>query len=194
MFVHTRAAGLIHIKSRSHRIATMALHSPPSRTPSRNPLRSLQRTQLETIMYKHILVPTDGSKLSDRAVKEAVALASTLNAKVTLLHVAPVQIWPIYAESAVVMAEYSPGDFQAETKRQAAALLAKAAKRAGTGVATLSVLSDLPYDAIIKAAAKAKCDLIVMASHGRRGVSGFLIGSETQKVLTHSKVPVLVVR
>lgn len=145
-------------------------------------------------MYKHILVPTDGSKLSDRAVKEAVALASTLNAKVTLLHVSPVQIWPIYAESAVMMAEYSGGDFRAEAKREAGILLAKAAKRAGGGVETQHVLSDLPYDAIAKAAAKGKCDLIVMASHGRRGVSGFLLGSETQKVLTHSKVPVLVVR
>ncbi len=145
-------------------------------------------------MYKHILVPIDGSKLSDRAVKEAVALASTLNAKVTLLHVSPVQIWPIYAESAVMMAEYAGGDFRAQTKREAAALLAKAAKRAGGGVETQHVLSDLPYDAIAKAAAKGKCDLIVMASHGRRGVSGFLLGSETQKVLTHSKVPVLVVR
>ena len=145
-------------------------------------------------MYKHILVPIDGSKLSDKAVKEAVALAARLNAKVTLLHVSPMQIWPIYAESAVMMAEYRSGDFRAEIKREGEAMLAKAAKRAGGAVATLNVLGDLPYDGIVKAAAKTKCDLIVMASHGRSGVSGLFLGSETQKVLAHSKLPVLVVR
>lgn len=144
-------------------------------------------------MYKHILVPTDGSKLSGHAVSEAVTLAKQLGAKVTLLHVAPEQIWPVYAESAV-MVQHSPEDFRVETKRQATALLEKAAKRAGGNVDIKLVLSDLPYEAIIKAVAKLKCDLVVMASHGRRGLSGFLLGSETQKVLTHSKVPVLVVR
>lgn len=144
-------------------------------------------------MYKHLLVPTDGTKLSDHAVKEATTLAKTLGAKVTLFHVAPMQIWPVYAESAVVM-QVSQEDFRVETRRNAEKLLEKAAKRAGTPVATHFVLSDLPYEAIVKAAAKLKCDLIVMASHGRRGLSGFLLGSETQKVLTHSKVPVLVVR
>lgn len=144
-------------------------------------------------MYKHLLVPTDGSKLSDHAVKEATALAKTLGAKVTLFHVAPMQIWPIYAESAM-MVQYSEADFRVETRRSAEQLLEKAAKRAGMPVATQYVLSDLPYQAIVKTAAKYKCDLIVMASHGRRGLSGFLLGSETQKVLTHSKVPVLVVR
>ena len=144
-------------------------------------------------MYKHLLVPTDGSKLSDQAVKEASALASTLGAKVTLFHVAPMQIWPVYAESALVV-QYSEADFRVETRRNAELVLEKAAKRAGMPVATQFVLSDLPHDAIVKAAAKFKCDLIVMASHGRRGLSGFLLGSETQKVLTHSRVPVLVVR
>ena len=144
-------------------------------------------------MYKHILVPTDGSKLSGRAVNEAVTLAQQLGAKVTLFHVAPWQIWPVYSESAL-MAQQPVGNFRAETERQAKALLDKAAKRAGGDVKTKFELSDVPYEAIIKAVAKLKCDLVVMASHGRRGVSGFLLGSETQKVLTHSKVPVLVVR
>ena len=144
-------------------------------------------------MYKHILVPTDGSKLSDKAIKEAGKLASALGAKVTLLYVTPAQV-PIHAESAILMAQVSKGEFQAETRRQAEQLLEKAARRAGMAVGTHCELSDFPYDAIIKAAAKLKCDLILMSSHGRSGVSGFLLGSETQKVLTHSKIPVLVVR
>ena len=144
-------------------------------------------------MYTHLLVPTDGSKLSDRAIKHALTLAQQLDAKVTLFHVAPEQIWPVYAESAV-MVQVSKEDFRVEAKRAAKRLLEKTAKRAGGKVDTQFVFSDVPYDAIVKAAAKLKCDLVVMASHGRRGLSGFLLGSETQKVLTHSKVPVLVVR
>lgn len=145
-------------------------------------------------MYKHILVPTDGSKLSDAAVKEAVGLAKLLGAKVTLLHVVPEQIWPVYAESAVLIENYSRNEMRAESKRQAEELLEKAAKKAGVAVNTVQMFSDVPYEAIIKTATKQKCDLIVMSSHGRKGFAGFLLGSETQKVLTHSKVPVLVVR
>lgn len=145
-------------------------------------------------MYKHILVPTDGSKLSDAAVKEAVGLAKLLRAKVTLLHVVPEQIWPVYAESAVLIENYSRNEMRAESKRQAEVLLEKAAKKAGVAVDTVQLFSDVPYEAIIKTATKQKCDLIVMSSHGRKGFAGFLLGSETQKVLTHSKVPVLVVR
>ena len=145
-------------------------------------------------MYKHILVPTDGSKLSDAAVKEAVGLAKLLGAKVTLLHVVPEQIWPVYAESAVLIENYSRNEMRAESKRQAEDLLQKAAKKAGVAVNTVQMFSDVPYEAIIKTATKQKCDLIVMSSHGRKGFAGFLLGSETQKVLTHSKVPVLVVR
>ena len=145
-------------------------------------------------MYEHILVPIDDSKLSENAIKHAVQLATALKSRVTLLHVAPAHVWPIYAESAVIMAQYSAGDFLAETKRQAEILLEKAAGSAGIDVATQYVLDDSTYEAIIKAANVAKCDLIVMASHGRSGVSAFLLGSETQKVLTHSKIPVLVVR
>jgi nucleotide-binding universal stress UspA family protein len=145
-------------------------------------------------MYKHILVPTDGSKLSDAAVKEAVGLAKLLDAKVTLLHVVPEQIWPVYAESAVLIENYSRNEMRAESKRQAEVLLEKAAKKAGVAVNTVQMFSDVPYEAIIKTATKQKCDLIVMSSHGRKGFAGFLLGSETQKVLTHSKVPVLVVR
>ena len=145
-------------------------------------------------MYKHILVPTDGSKLSDRAIKEAGQLAAKLGAKITLLHTMPDQVWPMYAESAVVMAQFSREDLRVESRTRAEELLAKAAKRTGITAATRLVFTDAPWDAIVKSTAKLKCDLVVMASHGRRGVTGFLLGSETQKVLTHCKVPVLVVR
>ena len=122
--------------------------------------------------------------------------------KLTLLHAAPLQIWPIYAESAIIMHEYSNKEMRAQMQAQGAALLAKAAKaatRAGFGAAidlvfTELVFTDVPWDAVVKAAARLKCDLVVMASHGHRGLAGFLLGSETQKVLTHCKVPVLVVR
>lgn len=145
-------------------------------------------------MYKHILVPTDGSKLSDRAIKEAARLAAGTGAKLTLLHAAPTRIWPVYAESAVVMAEFSNKHLRAQMQAEGEALLAKAAKRAGVQAATEMIFTDVPWDAIVKTATKLKCDLVVMASHGHRGLAGFLLGSETQKVLTHCKTPVLVVR
>ena len=145
-------------------------------------------------MYKHILVPVDGTKLSDKAVKEAAGLAAAVGAKLTLFHVAPAYTGAYYAESAVMMAQYDSATFAAESAKSAQKVLDRSARQSKMTVVTKHATSDLPYDAIVKQAAKDKCDLIVMASHGRRGVAGFLLGSETQKVLTHSKVPVLVVR
>ena len=145
-------------------------------------------------MYKHILVPVDGSKLSDKAVKEAAALAGGVGAKLTLLHVTPAYTGVYYAESAVTMAQYDSATETAELARRAQKMLDRVVKLAGMPATTRQATSDLPYEAIIKQCAKSKCDLIVMASHGRRGVAAFLLGSETQKVLTHSRVPVLVVR
>ena len=148
-------------------------------------------------MYKNLLVPVDGSKLSDKAVKEAIALAGALGARVTLYYAVPDFPEPVYMESAM-MAPYVPQEqYRAEAERFATKVLDKAAAKvtaAGVQAATYQSLADVPFEGIIAAAAKKKCDLILMASHGRRGVSGFLLGSETQKVLTHSKVPVLVVR
>ena len=148
-------------------------------------------------MYKHILLPTDGSKLSMKAIKQGVQLAKSLRAKVTAINVMP--------EYEMVMDEtfVTPdiGSFQqqfdAESKKRAKKILervkteAAAAKVACEGVA---VVSRAPYDAIIRQAKKSRCDLVVMASHGRKGLSSVLLGSETSKVLTHSKIPVLVVR
>jgi nucleotide-binding universal stress UspA family protein len=148
-------------------------------------------------MYKHLLIPTDGSRLSDKAVKEGIALAKQLGARLTLYHAVPDYPEPLYFES-VVMAPYAqPEHYRAQAERHGAKVLAKASARAaaaGIEAVTYTNLANVPWEGIIAAATKKRCDLIVMASHGRRGVSGFLLGSETQKVLTHSKVPVLVVR
>ena len=145
-------------------------------------------------MYKNILVPVDGSKLSAKAVKTAVQLAKLTDAKVTLFYAAPDFGGIYYSESPLLAAHYTAASFRAAVTKHAQKILAEAAKQANMEVETRHALSEFPYDAIVKAAAKQRCDLIVMASHGRRGISGFLLGSETQKVLTHSKVPVLVVR
>ncbi|HEX4329523.1 MAG TPA: universal stress protein [Burkholderiales bacterium] len=148
-------------------------------------------------MYKNLLVPTDGSKLSDRAVKEAIGLARALGARVTFYYATSGYPDPIYAESAMMATYIPPEQYSEQTEKFAAKVLAKAAAKvsaAGLKADTYQSVADVPYEGIIAAAVKKKCDLIIMASHGRRGVSGFLLGSETQKVLTHSKVPVLVVR
>ncbi|HEY4372827.1 MAG TPA: universal stress protein [Burkholderiales bacterium] len=148
-------------------------------------------------MYKNLLVPIDGSKLSERAVKEAVNLARTLEARITLYYATSDYPEAVYAESAM-MAAYIPEDqYREQTEAFATKVLAKAAAKvtaAGVKADSYQSIADVPYEGIIAAAKKKRCDLIVMASHGRRGISGFLLGSETQKVLTHSRVPVLVVR
>lgn len=148
-------------------------------------------------MYKNILVPIDGSRLSEKAAKEAVGLARVIGAKITLFHSVGDFPAPVYAESAILAAQVTAGQYRKEAVRHAEEVLAKAAKKlesSGLTIDTMHAVGDMPYHAIVTAAAKKKCDLIIMASHGRRGLSGFLLGSETQKVLTHSKVPVLVVR
>ena len=145
-------------------------------------------------MYKNIFVPVDGSKLSFKAVKAAARLAKTTGADITLFHAAPDYGGVYYAESPLLASQFTAPQFRAEIVKHAKQVLAEAAAQAGVEVKTSHAISDTPYDAIVRAAAKAKSDLIVMASHGRRGIKGFLLGSETQKVLTHTKLPVLVVR
>ena len=148
-------------------------------------------------MYKNLLVPTDGSKLSDKAVKEAVKLAAGSGATITLYYAVPDYPDPVYMESAMMAAYVPPDQYRADATRRAIKVLGGAAAKvsaAGLKAQTLYTTSNVPWEGIIAAAAKKKCDLIVMASHGRRGIAGVLLGSETQKVLTHSKVPVLVVR
>ena len=148
-------------------------------------------------MYKNVLVPVDGSRLSDKAAKEALGLAKSVGAKLTLFHCVPDFPTPVYAESAIMAAQVTAGQYRKEATKHAEEVLEKIARRfggPGVKVETLRAVSDLPCDAIISAAGKKKCDLIVMASHGRRGVQALLLGSETSRVLTHSPIPVLVVK
>ena len=147
-------------------------------------------------MYQHILIPTDGSKLSDRAAAAGVKLAAALGARVTGLYVAPPATPLVYEHFMPV--RYMTPEAHAEAIASAAerALVAvkQAAAAAGVSCEGVSLTGDFPADAIVQTAAKHKCDLIFMASHGRRGVAAVLLGSETQKVLAHSKVAVLVHR
>ena len=149
-------------------------------------------------MYTNLLVPTDGSKLSDKAVTHALALAKALKARIAVLYSTPTfEPEPLFDGSSVLQGRMSKSEYAATAAREADAILKSVAKKAaGAKVActSLHVVADAPWEAIIATAKKQKCDMIVMASHGRRGVSALLLGSEAQKVLTHSKVPVLVVR
>ncbi len=147
-------------------------------------------------MFKHILLPTDGSELSDRAVKSGIEFAKKIKARVTAIHVVP-EFRVIPDESFVPLSPALKKRFEEESLKRAQKMLDKIAQRAKAGGVrcdTVSTASDLPYQQIIATAQKKKCDLIMMASHGRRGLSSLLLGSETAKVLTHSKIPVLVVR
>ena len=147
-------------------------------------------------MYKHLLVPTDGSKLSEKAVVQAIALAKSLGAGITFLHATPGMPRPIYADG-VSVDLISRKEYNQRAKADATKVLDKAsAKASAAGVTSqvVHVTTDAPWEAIIAAAKKAKADTIVMASHGRRGIASLLLGSETTKVLTHSTLPVLVVR
>jgi nucleotide-binding universal stress UspA family protein len=148
-------------------------------------------------MYKHILVSTDGSKLSLKAISTATKLAGSLGARLTAVYVMPEYVPPMYGEAALYIPEMSPKRFKEAVDKDAKAALAVVARNAsaaGVKCAVLKVTNAQPWSAIISTAKSKKCDLIVMASHGRRGLAGLLLGSETTKVLTHSKVPVLVCR
>ncbi|MCK9381134.1 MAG: universal stress protein [Sulfuritalea sp.] len=147
-------------------------------------------------MFKHILVPTDGSQLSSDTAKRAIAFARETGAKVTFFFAKPDYPVAFYGEGALIDPT-TPDKFAEMAEQQAKEILAAneaAAKAEGVVSAAVSAVSDIPYEAIIAAAEEAGADLIFMASHGRRGISGLLLGSETQKVLTHSKIPVLVYR
>ena len=147
-------------------------------------------------MYKHILVPTDGSELSLKAARTASALASKVGARMTAIHVIAPYRPPIYTEGAIsYQAYYSPEEYERAMAKVADRATGKIEAAAGrVKCDRMSVVDPDPWEAIVKAARSRKCDLIVMASHGRRGLERLILGSETQKVLTHSKVPVLVCR
>ncbi|MGO9743237.1 MAG: universal stress protein [Roseiarcus sp.] len=145
-------------------------------------------------MFKHILIPTDGSDLSRKAVLYGVQLAKLTQARVTALTIkAP---YVVSSMDAIAVAG-SQQQYEDEINQYAARALEQArmaGEAAGVAVETLEETHDQPFRAVIDAALANSCDLIVMASHGRRGVSALLLGSETNKVLTHSTIPVLVYR
>ena len=147
-------------------------------------------------MFKHILVPTDGSELSQEATRRAAAFAKEIGARVTLFYAKPDFPECFFGEGALVDPG-APEKFMALAEEEAVKILDYAKDlclKEGVSCDCLNVASDIPYEAIIDAATQCDCDLIFMASHGRRGVGALLLGSETSKVLTHSKIPVLVYR
>ena len=147
-------------------------------------------------MYTHLLVPTDGSKLSDKAIAQAIALAKMMKATITFLHATPEYPTPIYAEGVGASPKFRK-QYADQARTEAKKVLDRAAAKAANanvGSNSTHAVTSTPWRAILDAAKKSKCDAIVMASHGRRGLSALLLGSETTKVLTHGKLPVLVMR
>ncbi len=147
-------------------------------------------------MFRNIMVPIDGSALSRKAIKNAVSLAKLSGAKVTGFHVAPAYKFNVYADY-IPPNFVLPKDFEARAKKVAEKHLEavkKEAAAAGVKADCFYVTSDFPADAIVKAVKKYRCDLIAMASHGRSGLSKMILGSETQKVLANTTIPVLVMR
>lgn len=147
-------------------------------------------------MYKNLLVPTDGSTLSRRTIRDAAQLAAKLGAKITGFYVAPTYRVEVYTDY-IPPDLMTPSQHTAAAKKTATRILGdvkKAASGLGVSCDTFFVMSDLPADAIVKAARKHKCDLIYMGSHGRSGLTKLLLGSQTAKVLSQSRIPVLVHR
>ena len=146
-------------------------------------------------MFKHILIPTDGSELSEKAVKAGIDFAKSIGAKVTGFRA--VDLYPWAYGDYVPLDVYSP-EQRAEQEIALSTRILKSvtdyAKTAEVPCQVFHAKSIVPYEGIIKAAEDKGCDLIFMASHGRRGLAGLLLGSETAKVLTHCKIPVLVYR
>ena len=146
-------------------------------------------------MFKHILISTDGSPLANKAAKAAIALARALRAKVTA-YCAIEELQPIYYEGYAFDQKTIDGIDEGARKvgQKRADAIGKMAKAAGVPFAAVVTKASTAYEGIIDAAKKHKCDVIFMASHGRRGLSKLIMGSVTQKVLTHSKIPVVVYR
>ena len=147
-------------------------------------------------MFKHILVPTDGSELSQNTIERAVTFAKEAGARLTAFYAKPGYPVIYYGEGALIDTT-SPEQFAELAEQQAAKILTQAeepCRKEGVPYSGVTLTCDVPYEGIIQAATEAGCDLIFMASHGRRGFSDILLGSETHKVLTHSTIPVLVYR
>ena len=147
-------------------------------------------------MFKNILVPIDGSGPARRAIKRAVRLAREQKARVIGFYVGPPWQLPVYSE--YMPPEILSPEEHARAVRKTAARYLAAVKQAATAAGVRSrcyyVMGEHPYEEIVKAARRNRCDLIAIASHGRRGISRLLLGSETSKVLAHSTIPVMVCR
>lgn len=147
-------------------------------------------------MYTHILIPTDGSKFSAHAVAHGVAVAKAMGARVSGLFVAPAPT-PLVFEGLMPVNYMQPQEHAALSERAAQhhlGVIERVAREAGVPFEGHTVTGEFPAEAILQAVQQHRCDLVVMASQGRRGLSALLLGSETQKVLAHAKVPVLVCR
>jgi len=150
-------------------------------------------------MYRHILIPTDGSEVAEHAVTNGLALAKSVGAKVTVMIVEDPFDWLSVPETRASQRQSleALAKHNEQVQKHAANVLgqaADAAKQAGVSCDTMQVANARPYQAIIAAASDKGCDLIVMGSHGRGGLSAVVLGSVTNKVLTHTKTPVLVYR
>ena len=148
-------------------------------------------------MFKRILVPTDGSKLALKGVKAAAKLARSLGARLTGVYVVAPYMPPMYGEAALYVPGLSPNEYKKNAERAAKKALdaiQAEARRVGAPFTARIVYDALPWEGILRAARAGKCDAVVMASHGRGGLGGLILGSETQRVLAHSKIPVLIVR
>ena len=145
-------------------------------------------------MYKHILIPTDGSELATKAVHHGLAFAKSIDAKITVL--TTTEPFHVFSADPQMITDTAPvyHKHAAEFAQKTLDAVAKSARAAGVACETVHLEQGHPYEGIIKTANAMGCDLILMASHGRRGVSAIVLGSETVKVLTHSKIPVLVYR
>jgi nucleotide-binding universal stress UspA family protein len=148
-------------------------------------------------MYRHILIPTDGSELAQRAVRHGMSLAKAVGAKVTAVTVeASFNVYDV-PSSRVYQMSGAFDEYSEHAKAHAGKILstvAEAARAAGVTCETVQLVQDHPHEAIIAAADQRGCDLIVMASHGRSGIAAVVLGSITNKVLTHTSIPVLVCR
>lgn len=147
-------------------------------------------------MFKHVLVPTDGSEFSQSTVRRAVSFAKEAGARITAYYAKPEFPVTYYGEG-VLIDTTTPEQFAILAEEQAQKILSyveSLCQEAGVNFTKLTSTTDIPYEGIIEAAETNDCDLIFMSSHGRRGLSGLILGSETNKVLTHTKIPVLVFR
>jgi nucleotide-binding universal stress UspA family protein len=145
-------------------------------------------------MFAHILIAADGTELSDKAVHEGVALAKLLGAKLTAIHVTEPWTTAVSGEWAVAFPVKEYEEVSAANARHILAKVTEEATRAGVSCETMHVPDQFAAEGIVEAATARGCDLIVMASHGRRGFARFLLGSQASRVLTQSAVPVLIIK